>query len=176
MKQVARYFQQDTLRSLSIDDITMNLPALRKQCGDRAVMRSFHFIEENRRVEKEIAALKANDISTFLYHVADSGNSSWKWLQNIYVPSDCMQNQSVSITLALTEIFISRHGLRGKAACRIHGGGFAGVIQVFLPSEMTETYTRWMHNVLQVERDPVFSMTIRPFGIKNILSLLSGII
>jgi galactokinase len=168
MKQVARYFNKDTLRGVSCEDIAKKLPGIRSHCGDRAVMRAFHFIEENIRVDAEIAALKANDFSAFLRHVAASGNSSWKWLQNIYVPSDCVQNQSVSIGLALTEIFLSRHNLQDKAACRIHGGGFAGVIQVFLPNKMTETYTRWMLAALQPARNPVFVMSIRP-GVTTII-------
>jgi galactokinase len=169
MKRVARFFNQDALRDVAVEDVVKNLSALRSQCGDRAVMRAFHFIEENVRVEKEIAALKANDFSAFLSHVADSGNSSWKWLQNVYVPSDCARNQSVSVALALTEVFISRHNLRDKAACRIHGGGFAGVIQVFLPNGMVETYTQWMRDGLQSAVNPVFVMSIRPYGVKGIV-------
>jgi galactokinase len=148
-----------------------NLSVLRSQCGDRAVMRAFHFIEENIRVEEEAAALKANDFSAFLRHIAASGNSSWKWLQNVYVPSDCVQNQSVSVILALTEIFINHHNLQNKAACRIHGGGFAGVIQVFIPNDMVKIYTQWIQNALQSIVNPVFIMSIRPYGVKNIILL-----
>jgi galactokinase len=168
MRQVAAFFNRAILRGLSVTDIVENLSALRAQCGDRALMRAFHFFEENMRVDKEIAALKANDFPAFLSHVTDSGNSSWKWLQNVYVPADCVQNQSVSISLALTEIFISRHNLRDKAAFRIHGGGFAGVIQVFLHNEMVEEYTRWMRDALQSRDNPVFVMSIRPYGVKNL--------
>jgi galactokinase len=164
MKQVARCFNKDTLRDVSANDIFKNLNELRLQCGDRAIMRTFHFIQENERVEAEITALKANDFFTFLRHINDSGNSSWKWLQNVYVSSDCARSQSVSVSLALTEIFISRNGLTGKAACRIHGGGFAGVIQVFLPNEYVDEYKRWMFDALQVTDDPVFTMSIRPYG------------
>jgi galactokinase len=171
MKRVARFFGKYALRGVSVEDIVKNLSNLRSQCGDRAVMRAFHFIEENIRVDQEVAALKANDFSVFLRHIASSGNSSWKWLQNVYVPSDCAQNQSVSVTLALTEIFISRHDLRNKAACRIHGGGFAGVIQVFLPNDMVKTYTQWVQDALQSVVNPVFSMSIRPYGVKNIIPL-----
>jgi galactokinase len=131
-------------------------------------MRAFHFIEENIRVEKEVSALKENNFSAFLSHIAASGNSSWKWLQNVYVPSDCVRNQSVSITLALTEIFISRQNLQGKAACRIHGGGFAGVIQVFLPNSIVKTYTQWIQDAMRSVVNPVFIMSIRPYGVKNI--------
>jgi len=169
MMQVARHFNQDTLRGVSVEDIAKDLPVIRSNCGDRAVMRAFHFIEENTRVEAEVAALKANDFSTFLRLINESGNSSWKWLQNIYVSSDCVQNQSVSVSLALTEIFISRHGLSGKAACRIHGGGFAGVIQIFLPNEYVEAYKQWMLNALQAADNPVFIMSVRPYGVIRVI-------
>jgi galactokinase len=172
MKQIARYFNKDTLRGLFVEDITKNLPALRTRCGDRAVMRAFHFIEENIRVDKMIACLRANDFSAFLCHIVASGNSSWKWLQNVYVSSDCVQNQNVSVCLALTEIFIIHHNLQDKAACRIHGGGFAGVIQVFLPDEMVESYRQWMFDALQPTVNSVFIISIRPYGVKNITSLL----
>ncbi|MDR1031018.1 MAG: galactokinase [Treponema sp.] len=171
MKQVAYFFGKYALRDVSIEDVVKNLSVLRAQCGDRAVMRAFHFIEENIRVDQELAALKANDFSAFLRHITASGNSSWKWLQNVYVPSDCVQNQSVSVTLALTEIFISRHNLPNKAACRIHGGGFAGVIQVFLPNAMVKPYTQWVQQALQSVVNPVFSMSIRPYGVQNIMPL-----
>jgi len=164
MKKVAMHFNKDTLRGVSVEDIAKDLPVIRSSCGDRAVMRAFHFIEENTRVDALIAAIKANDFQVFMQLINDSGNSSWKWLQNVYVASDCMRKQSVSVSLALTEIFISRHGLTGKAACRIHGGGFAGVIQVFLPNEYVDEYKKWMLDALQVTNDSVFTMSIRPYG------------
>jgi len=169
MKKVAQHFNRETLRGVSVEDIAKDLPVIRSNCGDRAVMRAFHFIEENARVDAEIAALKANDFSAFLRLINDSGNSSWKWLQNVYVPSDCVQNQSVSVSLALTEFFISRHGLTDRAACRIHGGGFAGVIQVFLPNEYVDAYKQWMLNALQSADNPVFIMSIRPYGVIRVI-------
>jgi galactokinase len=169
MKQVARFFNRDALRGVQAEDLAKNLPRLRAQCGDRALMRAFHFVEENLRVDREVAALKANDFPAFLRQVTSSGNSSWKWLQNIYVSSDCVKNQSVSISLALTEIFIQRHKLEDKAACRVHGGGFAGVIQVFLPAETVEEYRRWMLSALNPSGDAVFVMSVRPYGVLEIL-------
>jgi galactokinase len=100
--------------------------------------------------------------------VRDSGNSSWKWLQNVYVPARCQEEQSLSVGLALTEIFIEKHGLEERAACRVHGGGFAGVIQVFLPDEAVDSYTTWMLSALGKSPDPkenpVHVMGIRPYG------------
>jgi len=164
MKNVARHFNKDTLRGVSVEDIAKDLPVIRSSCGDRAVMRAFHFIEENARVDALIAAIKANNFPVFMQLINDSGNSSWKWLQNVYVASDCARKQGISVSLALTEIFISRHGLNGKAACRIHGGGFAGVIQVFLPNEYVDKYKQWMLDALQVTDAPVYTMSIRPYG------------
>jgi galactokinase len=169
MKQVARFFKKETLRGIPLEEMAENLPGLRAQCGDRALMRAFHFAGENDRVDREVAALKANDFPAFLRYVTDSGNSSWKWLQNIYVAADCVKNQSVSISLALTEIFIDRHNLRDKAACRVHGGGFAGVIQVFLPAEAVDGYKRWMLSALGPAGKAVFVMSIRPYGVLEIL-------
>jgi galactokinase len=169
MKEAARFFKRDALRGLSAEDLAKNLPALRARCGDRALMRAFHFVEENLRVDRETAALKANDFPAFLRQVTASGNSSWKWLQNIYVSSDCVKNQSVSISLALTEIFIEHHGLEGKAACRVHGGGFAGVIQAFLPAEAVEEYRRWMLDALKPAGNAVFVMSVRPCGVLEVL-------
>jgi galactokinase len=170
MKQVARFFNRDVLRGLQAEDLAGNLPALRAQCGDRALMRAFHFVEENLRVDREVAALKANDFPAFLRHITASGNSSWKWLQNVYVSSDCVKNQGVSLSLALTEIFIEHHKLEGKAACRVHGGGFAGVIQVFLPAGAVEEYRRWMVEALNPAGNAVFVMSVRPYGVLEILN------
>jgi galactokinase len=169
MKQVARFFNRDVLRGIQAEDLARNLPALRVQCGDRALMRAFHFVEENLRVDREVAALKANDFPAFLRQITASGNSSWKWLQNVYVSSDCVKNQGVSLSLALTEIFIDRHGLGDKAACRVHGGGFAGVIQVFLPAGAVEEYRQWMIGALNPAGNAVFVMSVRPYGALEIM-------
>ena len=163
MKAVASFFGQDTLRGLSFEDITKNLPALRVKFGDRAVMRSLHFFEENLRVEKEIEALEKGDFESFLKLVEASGNSSWKWLQNICVPG-VAEEQPMAICLALSEYFIRTHN---KGACRLHGGGFAGVIQAFIPNELADEYVDFMNEALNGGKDGkknVYRMTIRPLG------------
>ena len=163
MKAVASFFGQDTLRGLSFEDITKNLPALREKFGDRAVMRSLHFFEENVRVEKEIEALEKGDFDSFLKLVEASGNSSWKWLQNICVPG-VAEEQPMAICLALSEYFIRTHN---KGACRLHGGGFAGVIQAFIPNELADEYVEYMNTALNGGKDGknnVYRMTIRPLG------------
>ncbi len=164
MKSVARLFEQETLRGITEDMIVAQLPRVRAECGDRAVLRAFHFFEENRRVDMQTAALRRGDFAEFLRLITESGNSSWKWLQNTYVTA-VPQEQSVPVCLALTELFIGR---KGAGACRIHGGGFAGVILAFLPSRLVDEYTAWMNTALGVdtagEKSPVYAMSIRPLG------------
>ncbi|MDR0656831.1 MAG: galactokinase [Treponema sp.] len=172
MKQVARFFGREVLRGISAEEIAGKLPEIRAACGDRAVLRAFHFEGENNRVAEEIAALKSNNFPLFLKHIGESGNSSWKWLQNIYVPSGRPLEQGLSIGLALTEIFIRKRGLdtgpQGpRAACRVHGGGFAGVIQAFLPEETVSAYEEWINRSMPNRGDKraVFVMSIRPYGV-----------
>lgn len=162
MKAVARILGKEHLRDVSFADVVSNLAGIRTKCCDRGVLRAFHFFEENERVDKEVAALKADDFKTFLQLITQSGNSSWKWLQNVYVPGQ-PDEQSIAVCLALTEHFI---GQKGEGACRIHGGGFAGVIQVFMPQRLSREYTSYMENALEKSADesPVYRMSIRPLG------------
>ncbi len=165
MKAVAKLLGQETLRGLSFKDISDNLVKIRKECGDRAVMRAVHFIEENDRVDEQVLALKNGDFQKFLSLITESGNSSWKWLQNVFVPAHAHE-QPISVCLALTEIFLRE---KGVGACRIHGGGFAGVIQAFIPNELREEYTAYMEKALGYDKasgelSPVYAMSIRPHG------------
>ncbi len=166
MKAVAKLLGKDTLRGFSFKDVSDNLVKIREECGDRAVMRAVHFIEENDRVEGQVAALKNGDFQKFLNLITDSGNSSWKWLQNVFVPAYGDKEQPISVCLALTEIFIRS---KGVGACRIHGGGFAGVIQAFIPNELRAEYTEYMEKALGYDKasgelSPVYAMSIRPHG------------
>lgn len=165
MKSVARTLGHETLHSLSFEEIYTQLPLLREKCGDRAVLRALHFFEENNRVDNEVTALENDNFADFLKNITESGNSSWKWLQNVYV-SAIPEEQSIAVVLALTERFIKN---KGQGACRIHGGGFAGVIQVFLPREFTAEYTKYIEKALGFDasngqKSPVYPMNIRPFG------------
>lgn len=168
MKSVARFFKQETLRGLTFADVAGNLPEIRKACGDRAVLRALHFFAENDRVDEEAAALGANDFTSFLAGISASGNSSWKWLQNISVPG-FPEEQPIAVCLALTEQFIrTRCRETMPAACRVHGGGFAGVIQAFIPNCLVAEFTDYMNNALGWKegngRSPVYCMSIRPLG------------
>jgi galactokinase len=173
MKSVAAFFGREVLRGLSLDDLARNLPALRAKCGDRAVLRAFHFIQENTRVEEEIRALKENDFPRFLGLIQESGDSSYRFLQNVTLPGS-LAEQNIPVCLALTEAFFRERRLNvpvRQGACRVHGGGFAGVIQVFLPQEEAGAYTAWMHQALGYAGSgpsPVFIMSIRPRGVVEI--------
>lgn len=158
MKSVAKTLGKNVLREVTEEKVIEHLPKIRAALGDRATLRALHFFEENARVEAEVAALEKGDFDSFLQLITASGNSSWKWLQNCYVPGREAE-QNISIALALSEIFIKRHK---KGACRIHGGGFAGVIAVYLPEELTDAYIEFMNGSLG--KDMVYKMKIRPYG------------
>lgn len=135
-----------------------NLSKIREYAGDRSVMRALHFFEENKRVEAEVAALKENRFDDFLAGITASGNSSWKWLQNCYTNSN-VQEQGISVALALTEMFIEE---KGRGACRIHGGGFAGVIMAMLPNDLVDEYIEYIEKALG--KGNAYKMSIRPYG------------
>ena len=141
MKKVAAFFGKEVLLGLSIDDILDNISKLRELAGDRGVLRAIHFIRENERVQKEVAALSNEDIEVFLKNVKASGNSSYKYLQNVYSNAD-VQHQNVSIALAISEDFLGDNGV-----CRVHGGGFAGTIQAFVKNEAVAEYQKKMDKV-----------------------------
>lgn len=141
MKKVAAYFGQDVLLGLSINDLMKDISALRESVGDRGVLRAIHFICENERVRGEVKALSNDDIDGFLKLVKESGNSSYKYLQNVYSNGD-VQHQNVSLALSLSELFLGENGV-----CRVHGGGFAGTIQAFVKNEAVAGYQEEMNQV-----------------------------
>ncbi len=158
MKAVAAYFGCETLSEVALDQVRDNVDALRKAVGDRAVLRAFHFFTGNERVEGEILALRENRFEDFLDLVTRSGNSSWKWLQNCYSICDC-QEQSVTLALALTELYLAK---LGQGACRVHGGGFAGVIMALLPKGAVADYSAYMEKALG--SGCTYPMRLRPLG------------
>ncbi len=143
MKAIARALGQPWLRKITWEALMENLPLLRQRCGDRAILRAMHFLEENQRVEAQVAALESGDFRGFLSLVRESGASSFRWLQNGYPPAQ-PREQGVSLALALSERFIASIG---EGACRVHGGGFAGTILTFLPANTIKKYTLLMENV-----------------------------
>lgn len=158
MKKVAEYFGKEVCAEITEEQVIENLAAVREYAGDRSVMRALHFFEENKRVEAEVAALKEGRFDDFLMNITASGNSSWKWLQNCYTNSN-FQEQGISVALALTELFIAE---KQRGACRIHGGGFAGVIMAMLPNDTVDEYIAYIEKALGV--DSAYRMSIRPYG------------
>lgn len=141
MKEVAAFFGKDVLLGLTIEDLMNNMPSLREKVGDRGVLRAIHFICENKRVQSEVNALNNDDINEFLKLVKESGNSSYKYLQNVYSSKD-IEHQNVSLALSLSELFLGENGV-----CRVHGGGFAGTIQAFVKNEAVAEYQEKMNQV-----------------------------
>lgn len=141
MKKVAAFFGKEVLRTVSEEDIRKNLSELRMKTGDRSVLRALHFINENERVQGEVEALKGENISRFLKLVEASGNSSFKYLQNVYSNSD-VQQQNMSLALQLSEMALEDNGV-----CRVHGGGFAGTIQAFVKNEAVPGYRKVMNDI-----------------------------
>ncbi|MCR5004529.1 MAG: galactokinase [Clostridiales bacterium] len=156
MKAVAQFFGKEVLREVDPQQLADNLAAVRAKTGDRAVMRALHFFYENERVLDEVEALKNNDFQKFLTLITESGNSSWKWLQNCYYGAE---EQGITVALAYTELFLRA---KGVGACRVHGGGFAGVIMAMIPSELGAEYTAYMEGLLG--EGNVYRMSIRPIG------------
>lgn len=166
MKKVAEFFGKKVCSEITEEQVLDHLSGVRAFAGDRAVMRALHFFEENKRVEAEVMALKEDRFDDFLNNITASGNSSWKWLQNCYTNSN-YQEQGISIALALTELFIAR---KQKGACRIHGGGFAGVIMAMLPNDLVEEYIAYMEKALG--EGSTYRMSIRPYGAVCVNDLL----
>ena len=156
LKEVCAYFGKSVLREVPEADFFAALPEVRRKAGDRAVLRAIHVYEENNRVKGQAEALKRGDFETFLQLVKSSGLSSWRFLQNI-VPAGYTHHQEVALALALCERL-----LEGRGACRVHGGGFAGTIQAFVPLDMLVRFQTEMERVLGAKSCHV--LTIRPVG------------
>ena len=156
MKAVAAVFGKDVLREVDEADFLAQLPAVRAKAGDRAALRALHFFAENRRVTAQVDALRAGDFEAFLRLVSESGRSSWLYLQNV-VPTGATAHQELALSLALAQRL-----LNGRGACRVHGGGFAGTIQAFVPLELLDEFKNGMEAVLGVGSCHVLS--IRPEG------------
>lgn len=158
MKKVAEYFNKKTLSEVDEREFYNNLVKLREYAGDRAVLRSIHFFDENKRVENEVKALINNDFDTFLKNITDSGNSSWKYLQNVYTNA-APNEQGITVALALSERFLKE---KNVGATRVHGGGFAGVIMAMVPEKYSDEYVAYMDKFLG--EGSSYKMKIRPYG------------
>ena len=158
MKAVAACFGKEVLADVAEEDVIREIKRVREKAGDRSVLRALHFFEENKRVDAMVSALKEKRFDDFLAGITASGNSSWKWLQNCFTNS-AYQEQGITVALALTELFL---GEKKKGACRVHGGGFAGVIMVMLPNELVEEYIAYIEKAMG--EGSAYRMSIRPYG------------
>lgn len=129
------------LREVSKEELLKNISKVREVAGNRATLRAIHFVMENDRVKKETSALNTGDFEAFLENVKASGNSSFKYLQNVYMNSD-VEHQNVSVALALSDVILGENGVS-----RVHGGGFAGTIQAFVKNEVVAEYQKFMNAV-----------------------------
>lgn len=156
MGAVCAVFGKEKLRQVDEEEFYRRIPEVRAAAGDRAVLRAMHFFEDNRRVARQVEALKAGNFSRFLELVNESGRSSWLYLQNV-IPTGSICHQELALTLALAAKL-----LKGRGASRVHGGGFAGTIQCFVPLDLLDEFKAGMEAVLGEGRCQVLS--IRPEG------------
>ncbi len=162
MRAAAAVFGKEVLHDVTMEQLIEKAAEVREKAGDRALLRAIHFVNENVRVQQEVAALKAGDFAEFLKVVKASGDSSFKFLQNVYTNQD-VQHQNVSIALAISESVLGDNGV-----CRVHGGGFAGTIQAFVKNEAVAEYKAVMDQVYG--KDACNVLKIRKYGGKKVLS------
>jgi len=165
MYAVAENLGAKVCRDISIMQLLENIDSIRTKTGDRAVLRAYHFVRENNRVPKQFNAIQNEDLKTFLELVNESGNSSIKWLQNFFVPSD-VEHQGITLGLALAEDFINKIG---EGACRVHGGGFAGTILVFIPKTHSDDFIQLFENIFG--ENSTMKVYVRPYGTVHLNSL-----
>ena len=156
MGEVCRVFGKTHLRQVDEAAFYARLPEVRAAAGDRAALRAMHIFDDNRRVGMQVEALKAGDFTRFLELVNESGRSSWLYLQNV-VPTGSTRHQELALSLALAAKL-----LQGRGACRVHGGGFAGTIQAFVPLDLLDEFRAGMEAVLGPGSCQILS--IRPEG------------
>ena len=156
LKAICAHFGKDVLRQIDEEAFYKEIPVLREKCGDRAVMRAVHFYQENARVPQQVAALRAGDFDTYLSLMKQSGYSSYMYLQNV-IPAGYKMHQDMAIALALCERYLG-----GRGGYRVHGGGFAGTVQAFVPFDILEDFRAGIDAVLGDGACHVLS--IRPQG------------
>ena len=156
MKQVCAFFGKDVLRQIPEKDFFSALPDIRREVPDRAILRAIHIYQENKRVGKQAEALKRGEMDAFLQLVKASGRSSWMYLQNI-TPTGAVMHQEVAVALAMCDTL-----LQGRGAYRVHGGGFAGTVQAFVPLDMLDEFKSGIEMILG--KDKCHVLNIRPQG------------
>lgn len=157
MKGVAAQLGKKVLREVSLEQVVEAIPALRdKKVSDRAILRAIHFERDNARVVEQVADLEKNDFKSFLKKVVASGNSSYMYNQNVY-PINNVAEQGLSLALALSDIVLGDEG-----AWRVHGGGFAGTIQAFVPQNLLDKYVTALEHTFG--KGKCWKLFIRPQG------------
>jgi galactokinase len=157
MKSVAAHFGKSVLREVNKDELIAAIPELRAKVGDRAILRAMHFLCENERVLAQKNALLNGDLDAFFAEVLSSGKSSFCYLQNVYTTKN-LTEQGLSLALCLAENYLSGK----RAAWRVHGGGFAGTTQCFIPTELVEGYRALMDGIFG--EGACIVLRIRPVG------------
>lgn len=163
MKKIARELGGEYLRQVDEESFFAGIPRLRESCSDRAILRAAHFFAENRRAQQEADALSDGDVDRFLELVRQSGESSAQLLQNLY---SCKNPGSQGIPLAL---MLSKRILGNMGACRVHGGGFAGTVQAFVPCDMVRSYAEEMDRVFG--KGSCHVLSVRPVGGAEIIEM-----
>ncbi len=153
MNLVAQCFGHEVLRNVEQDQFWTGIAGLRTRVGDRALLRAIHFFEENQRVDDMVNAIETGDFDTYLNLVNTSGHSSAEFLQNV-VPTGAVKDQAILLGLALTRKF-----MKGEGACRVHGGGFAGTIQAYVPLQVLPKYAKTIAAVFGP--DSIHTLTVR---------------
>ncbi len=164
MKKIATYFNVDVCREITEEEFYANLPHLKERVSHRAILRAFHFMNENKRVGRAVSVLNNKNFKALLSIINESGNSSFKYLQNIFTTKNTCE-QSLSLALALTEKFLKEID---DGACRVHGGGFAGTIQVFIPKSNIMAYQELITPVFG--KNSIQVLNIRPVGVTELSS------
>lgn len=161
MKKVASFFGVDVLRQIKEEDFYKEISLIRKYAGDRAVLRTIHWFDENGRVENECKALREGDFTRFKELIWDSGQSSYKYLQNVY-SAHKPEDQSLAVALMMTRKILGNDGV-----WRVHGGGFAGTIQAFVPNSIVENYKESIEQLFG--RGSCYTLKVRPDGGRKIV-------
>ena len=161
MKRVAAYFGKEILKQVDKNEFYTNIPEIRKVAGDRAVLRAMHWFEETDRVIDQVNALEEENFEEFKKLIKSSGDSSFKYLQNVYSVKN-LSRQEMAVGLALSDVI-----LKGKGVSRVHGGGFAGTIQTFVPNDIVDIYKKNMEDIFG--EDACHVLKIRKYGGMKVL-------
>lgn len=160
LKKVCSMFNKKWLREVNEKDFYSNIEEIKKQCGERAVLRAMHVFNENKRVDEQVVALKNNDFSKYLLLMKESGLSSWMYLQNV-IPNSNPNNQVLASAIGICSELLGSNGV-----CRVHGGGFAGTLQAFVKNEFVDEFKKTIDSILG--HGSCHVLQISPFGGRKI--------